>query len=129
MRSCRASSGLPDRAATVSRLRLPPRGSPRLSCATARYRTKSPASIFRSFPRNASASAPPSGAARDADRDGGPDMVRPSARIDDPVPHRNVGPVLLLRHARASGLLHDQGTDDRAGPFVLHLWALFILRV
>ena len=43
------------------------------------------------------------------------DLVRPSARPDRPVPHEHVGAVLLLRHARAAGLLHDQAAADGAG--------------
>ena len=36
------------------------------------------------------------------------ELVRPSARPHLPVRHRDVGALLLLRHARAAGLLSDQ---------------------
>src|SRR5690606_39382997 len=55
------------------------------------------------------------------ERRGGQDLVRPAPRPDDPVPDPDVGDVLLLRHAYAAGLLHDQGAAVRAGEGVLHL--------
>ena len=49
------------------------------------------------------------------------DLVRPTARADDPVSHGDVGAVLVLRHACTARLLHDAAVDDRAGKGVPHL--------
>src|SRR3546814_11958961 len=43
------------------------------------------------------------------------DMVRPSARADDPVPDADVGAILLLRDALDRRLLHGQRPDDEPG--------------
>ncbi|CAA9515429.1 MAG: Di-tripeptide/cation symporter, partial [uncultured Sphingomonadaceae bacterium] len=56
-------------------------------------------------------------------------MVRSAAGADDPVPHQYVGAVLLLRHARAAGLLHDQAAAAEPGHLLDHLRRLYRLRL
>ncbi len=53
------------------------------------------------------------------------DLVRSAARPDHPVLDRDVGDLLLLRHARAAGLLHDQAAADRPGKSLAHLRHLY----
>src|SRR3546814_2152193 len=56
-------------------------------------------------------------------------LVRAAARADDPVPDPDVGMFLLLRDARAAGLLHDRRPGFFAGQGIADLWSLHRLRL
>src|SRR5678816_3604491 len=55
-----------------------------------------------------------------------PQLVWSAAGADHPVPDRNVGAVLLLRHARAARLLHDEAAHDRPADVVADLRHLHV---
>src|SRR3546814_4068692 len=54
-------------------------------------------------------SVQPGGGRRHGDRS--KDVVRPSRRIDHPVPHPDVGTIFLLRHAGDRRLLHARSEE------------------